>query len=238
MSWSGSCASWFAERCASLKKLVLNSKRMLWEPEDALEAILSAPSVTKSIRSTSRGRTSARETLYVIVGVNFLGIPIYTKGQDASATQREKRSNAMPYVSAATGNNATVGNTPIAPRRCAALGPPSARNGARRAERAQIWRAPRARSNASTRGLSLDSTHGGTKTTAAPDTPAAQAPDCAEHQRPRAANGSHRPLPRLISQRVPGNLQTTGQRPPDGGTQPRAAYPKDTATRRVPCPCY
>ena len=70
----------------------------------------------------------------------------------------------MAYVSAATANNATVGNTPIAPRRCTALGPPSARNGARRAERAQIWRAPRARSKASTRGLSLESTHGGSKT--------------------------------------------------------------------------
>ena len=50
------------------------------EPEDALEAILSAPSVSKAIRSRSQSRTGPRETLYVIVGVSFLSVPIYTKG--------------------------------------------------------------------------------------------------------------------------------------------------------------
>jgi hypothetical protein len=50
------------------------------EPEDALEAILSAPSVFKSIRSSSQVRPARRETLYIIVGVTFLGVPVYTKG--------------------------------------------------------------------------------------------------------------------------------------------------------------
>jgi hypothetical protein len=50
------------------------------EPEDALEAILSAPSISKSIRSRSQARSAPHETLYVIVGVTFLGVPVYTKG--------------------------------------------------------------------------------------------------------------------------------------------------------------
>ncbi len=50
------------------------------EPEDALEAILSAPGITKTIRSRSQTRSGSRETLYVIVGVSFVGVPIYTKG--------------------------------------------------------------------------------------------------------------------------------------------------------------
>jgi hypothetical protein len=50
------------------------------EPEDALEAILSAASISKTIRSRSRVRSGPRETLYAIVGVSFLGVPIYTKG--------------------------------------------------------------------------------------------------------------------------------------------------------------
>ena len=50
------------------------------EPEDVLEAILSAPGIHKTLRSASPRRTSRREMLYVIVGVSFEGIPIYTKG--------------------------------------------------------------------------------------------------------------------------------------------------------------
>jgi len=50
------------------------------EPEDALEAILSAPGIRKTMRSRSSKRSARRETLYVIVGVSFTGIPIYTKG--------------------------------------------------------------------------------------------------------------------------------------------------------------
>jgi hypothetical protein len=50
------------------------------EPEDALEAILAAPAITKVLRSRSPRRRAPRETLYVIVGVSFTGIPVYTKG--------------------------------------------------------------------------------------------------------------------------------------------------------------
>lgn len=50
------------------------------EPEDALEAILSAPGVRKTLRSRSRRRSARRETLYVIVGMSFSGVPIYTRG--------------------------------------------------------------------------------------------------------------------------------------------------------------
>jgi hypothetical protein len=50
------------------------------EPEDAIEAILSAPGIRKSLRSRSPRRAAQRETLYVIVGVSFGGIPVYTKG--------------------------------------------------------------------------------------------------------------------------------------------------------------
>ena len=50
------------------------------EPEEAMEAILSAQAVTKTLRSRSPLRRSPGEHLYVIVGVSFSGIPIYTKG--------------------------------------------------------------------------------------------------------------------------------------------------------------
>jgi hypothetical protein len=50
------------------------------EPEDALEAILGAPGVQKTMRSRSSGRGAPGERIYVIVGVSFRGIPIYTKG--------------------------------------------------------------------------------------------------------------------------------------------------------------
>jgi YgiT-type zinc finger domain-containing protein len=50
------------------------------EPEDALEAILSAPGIQKVLRSRSPRRAATRETLYVIVGTSFSGFPVYTKG--------------------------------------------------------------------------------------------------------------------------------------------------------------
>ena len=59
-------------------RLELEADRL--EPEDALEAILSAPGIHKTLRSRADRRSAGRETLYVIVGVNFSGIPIYTKG--------------------------------------------------------------------------------------------------------------------------------------------------------------
>lgn len=63
------------------------------EPEDALEAILSAPSVFKSIRSNSHARAARRETLYIIVGVTFLGVPVYTKG-----VLRKERGREVLYI--------------------------------------------------------------------------------------------------------------------------------------------
>ena len=50
------------------------------EPEDAMEAIVSAQSVYKVLRSRSPSRRSPGERLYVIIGVSFSGIPIYRKG--------------------------------------------------------------------------------------------------------------------------------------------------------------
>lgn len=50
------------------------------EPEDALEAILSAPAIQKILRSRSLHRGVRGEKMYVIVGVTFTGVPVYTKG--------------------------------------------------------------------------------------------------------------------------------------------------------------
>jgi hypothetical protein len=50
------------------------------EPEEVLEAILSAPSIYKTVRSRSRSRRGPGERLYIIVGVSFSGIPVYSKG--------------------------------------------------------------------------------------------------------------------------------------------------------------
>ena len=47
---------------------------------DVKEAIVSANSLRKVVRSTSSRRIREKEKLYIIVGVNFGGIPIYTKG--------------------------------------------------------------------------------------------------------------------------------------------------------------
>lgn len=50
------------------------------DPEDALEAIVGAPCIHRVLRSRSSGRSRPGEWLYVIIGVSFTGIPIYTKG--------------------------------------------------------------------------------------------------------------------------------------------------------------
>jgi hypothetical protein len=49
-------------------------------PQDAIEAILNAHLIKKTIRSRSRHRAQAGEKLYVIEGSNFTGTYIYTKG--------------------------------------------------------------------------------------------------------------------------------------------------------------
>ncbi len=52
------------------------------------EAILNAPAIAKRIRSTNP-RTSKAEYLYVIVGVTFDGVVVYTKGKILKADGRE-----------------------------------------------------------------------------------------------------------------------------------------------------
>jgi hypothetical protein len=64
-----------------IKRLVVRGAvRFTEKARSELEAILSAASISKTIRSRSRVRSGPRETLYAIVGVSFLGVPIYTKG--------------------------------------------------------------------------------------------------------------------------------------------------------------
>ena len=76
-----------AVRFTEKARLELEADRL--EPEDALEAILSASAIHKRLRSTSPARRGTRETLYVIVGTSFTGIPIYTKGVIRRDGERE-----------------------------------------------------------------------------------------------------------------------------------------------------
>jgi hypothetical protein len=52
----------------------------LWE-SDAIEAILYARSIYKTIRSTSQFRAEGREYLHIIIGTTLDGIRVYTKGK-------------------------------------------------------------------------------------------------------------------------------------------------------------
>ena len=45
-----------------------------------LEAIINAPAITKTIRSRT-ARSGRREVLYVIKGLTYEGLAIYTKGK-------------------------------------------------------------------------------------------------------------------------------------------------------------
>ena len=45
--------------------------------EDAIEAVMNAPAITKVLKSRSPRRTTAREKLYVIVGSTYDGLLIY-----------------------------------------------------------------------------------------------------------------------------------------------------------------
>ena len=49
--------------------------------QDAIESILNAQSITKTLRSTSLQRRHAGERLYVIESFNYSGTLIYTKGK-------------------------------------------------------------------------------------------------------------------------------------------------------------
>lgn len=58
--------------------------------EDAVcEAILNAPSVTKRLRSANP-ETGAKESLYVIVGMTYDGLVIYTKGKILKSNGQER----------------------------------------------------------------------------------------------------------------------------------------------------
>jgi len=48
---------------------------------DALESILNAPKIYKTIRSTSPQRARRREYLHIIIGDTLDGTPVYTKGK-------------------------------------------------------------------------------------------------------------------------------------------------------------
>lgn len=58
-------------------------------PEDALEAVLSAVRIKKTIRSSSSARRKGGGKLYVIESFNFSGTLIYTKGKIAREAGEE-----------------------------------------------------------------------------------------------------------------------------------------------------
>ena len=58
--------------------------------EDILESILNAPTINKTLRSTSPFRKSQREKLYVIVSSTYDGKLIYTKGTIRKINDREE----------------------------------------------------------------------------------------------------------------------------------------------------
>jgi hypothetical protein len=56
--------------------------------EVVFEAIINTPAITKTLRSRNP-RTGRRETLYVIKGITYDGMVIYTKGKIATLEGRE-----------------------------------------------------------------------------------------------------------------------------------------------------
>jgi hypothetical protein len=61
-------------------------------PLYVMEAIINAPAINKTLRSTNP-RTGAREYLYVIIGQSYSGTVIYTKG-----TIRKKADEETYYI--------------------------------------------------------------------------------------------------------------------------------------------
>jgi arginine/lysine/ornithine decarboxylase len=58
--------------------------------EEIIESILNAPTINKTLRSTSRFRKSQKEKLYVIISSTYDGKVIYTKGTIRKLNQREE----------------------------------------------------------------------------------------------------------------------------------------------------
>jgi hypothetical protein len=56
--------------------------------EEVFEAIINAPAITKTLRSR-HPRLVRRETLYVIKGISYDGVVIYTEGRIATFEGRE-----------------------------------------------------------------------------------------------------------------------------------------------------
>lgn len=57
--------------------------------ELVFEAVLNAPGIAKCIRS-KHPATGRREYLYIIIGLTFDDIPVYTKGKIIGSTGKEK----------------------------------------------------------------------------------------------------------------------------------------------------
>ena len=73
------------KRCCLTERVIFTAKADLERVADALtredvvEAIVNAPAVYKTLRSTAPGRRKG-DKLYVIVGMTHDGILVYTKG--------------------------------------------------------------------------------------------------------------------------------------------------------------
>lgn len=58
-------------------------------PQDAVEAVLNAQTIRKTLQSTSAVRSTKRERLYVIEGFSYSGALLYTKGKITSIAGEE-----------------------------------------------------------------------------------------------------------------------------------------------------
>ena len=56
---------------------------------DVIESIVSADRIDKTIRSTSERRSSRRELLYVLKGLTFSNVLVYTKGKIAKGPESD-----------------------------------------------------------------------------------------------------------------------------------------------------
>jgi len=78
----------FADQVIFTKKAELEIEHDGLTRELVKQAILNAPAINKTIRSRSPHRTQ-RETLYVIAGITYAGIIIYTKGKFLKRENKE-----------------------------------------------------------------------------------------------------------------------------------------------------
>jgi hypothetical protein len=71
------------------KKAELEIDRDSLTEDLVAEAILNAPGISKTIRSKNP-QSGGREYLYIIIGLTFDDIPIYTKGKIIKSDDQEK----------------------------------------------------------------------------------------------------------------------------------------------------